>query len=94
MLTQTRIRRTGFLALAVTFSAGIHAALVPEHLNEMPPLGYRSLGIGSSDCSRLGETLRSGGVCSGSREVVASNLLSWKGADDVGAGEQVRGRLC
>lgn len=33
-------RRTGLLALAVTFSAGIHAALVPEHLKEMPPLGY------------------------------------------------------
>jgi hypothetical protein len=33
-------KRTGLLALAVTFSAGIHAALVPEHLKEMPPLGY------------------------------------------------------
>jgi hypothetical protein len=33
-------RRTGLLALAVTFSAGIHAALVPEHLQEMPRLGY------------------------------------------------------
>ena len=32
-------KRTGLLALAVTFSAGIHAALVPEHLKEMPPLG-------------------------------------------------------
>jgi hypothetical protein len=40
MLTQTRIRRTGFLALAVTFSAGIHAALVPEHLKKMSSLGY------------------------------------------------------
>ena len=33
-------KRTGLLALAVTFSAGIHAALVPEHLKEMPALGY------------------------------------------------------
>ena len=36
----TTTERTGLLALAVTFSAGIHAALVPEHLKEMPPLGY------------------------------------------------------
>lgn len=36
----SNIRRSGLLALAVSFSAGIHAALVPEHLKEMPALGY------------------------------------------------------
>jgi hypothetical protein len=38
--TNTRTTRTGLLAVAVTFSAGIHAALVPEHLEELPRLGY------------------------------------------------------
>ncbi len=34
----------GLLALAVMFSAGMHAALVPEHLQEMPPLGWSFIG--------------------------------------------------
>ena len=37
-------RRSGLLALAVSFSAGIHASLVPEHLKEMPALGYAFIG--------------------------------------------------
>ncbi len=41
---RSRGRRAGLLALAVTFSAGMHAALVPEHLKEMPPLGWSFIG--------------------------------------------------
>jgi hypothetical protein len=37
---RSRGPRAALLALSVTFSAGIHAALVPEHLKEMPPLGW------------------------------------------------------
>lgn len=40
----SRGRRAGLLALAVMFSAGIHTALVPEHLQEMPPLGWSFIG--------------------------------------------------
>ena len=32
--------RRGLLALAAVFSAGIHTALVPGHLKEMPPLRW------------------------------------------------------
>ena len=41
---RSRGRRAGLLALTVMFSAGIHAALVPEHLQEMPPLGWSFIG--------------------------------------------------
>jgi hypothetical protein len=41
---RSRGRRAGLLALAVMFSAGMHAALVPEHLDEMPPLGWSFIG--------------------------------------------------
>ena len=41
---RSRGRRAGLLALAIMFSAGIHAALVPEHLQEMPPLGWSFIG--------------------------------------------------
>ena len=40
----------GLLALLVTFSAGIHAALVPEHLKEMPPLGYAFIAAAAIGC--------------------------------------------
>jgi hypothetical protein len=43
-LRASRAKHTGLLTLAVTFSAGIHAALVPEHLEEMPRLGYAFIG--------------------------------------------------
>ena len=41
---RSRGRRAGLLALAVMFSSGMHAALVPEHLKEMPPLGWSFIG--------------------------------------------------
>ena len=43
---RSRGRRTGLLALAVMFSAGMHLALVPEHLKEMPPLGWSFIARG------------------------------------------------
>jgi len=36
----SRGRAPGLLALAAVFSAGIHTALVPGHLKEMPPLRW------------------------------------------------------
>ena len=42
---------TGLLALVVTFSAGIHAALAPEHLKEMPPLGYAFIAAAVIGCA-------------------------------------------
>src|SRR6516164_7898044 len=42
--------RAGLLALFVTFSAGIHAALAPEHLKEMPPLGYAFIAAAAIGC--------------------------------------------
>jgi len=44
------ISTTGLLALFVAFSAGIHAALVPEHLKEMPPLGYAFIAAAAIGC--------------------------------------------
>src|SRR5215813_8526859 len=43
-------RRAGLLAVCVTFSAGIHAALAPEHLKEMPPLGYAFIAAAVIGC--------------------------------------------
>jgi hypothetical protein len=43
-------RLAGLLALFVTFSAGIHAALAPEHLKEMPPLGYAFIAAAAIGC--------------------------------------------
>ena len=42
--------RAGLLALFVTFSAGIHAALAPAHLKEMPPLGYAFIAAAAIGC--------------------------------------------
>ena len=44
------ISTTGLLALFVAFSAGIHAALAPEHLKEMPPLGYAFIAAAAIGC--------------------------------------------
>src|SRR5262249_10453667 len=44
-------RLAGLLALFVTFSAGIHAALAPEHLKEMPPLGYAFIAAAAIGCA-------------------------------------------
>src|SRR5262249_15764212 len=38
------------LALSLTFSAGIYAALAPEHLKEMPPLGYAFIAAAAIGC--------------------------------------------
>ena len=43
-------RLAGLLAFCVTFSAGIHAALAPEHLKEMPPLGYAFIVAAAIGC--------------------------------------------
>src|SRR5262249_31021647 len=48
--TASTSRLAGLLALFVTFSAGIHATLAPEHLKEMPPLGYAFIAAAAIGC--------------------------------------------
>jgi len=48
--TASTSRLAAPLALFVTFSAGIHAALAPEHLKEMPPLGYAFIAAAAIGC--------------------------------------------
>ena len=48
--TASTSRLAGLLALFVTFSAGIHAGLAPEHLKEMPPLGYAFIAAAAIGC--------------------------------------------
>jgi hypothetical protein len=43
-------RRAALVALCVTFSAGIHAGLAPEHLKEMPRLGYAFIAAAAIGC--------------------------------------------
>jgi hypothetical protein len=77
---RSRGRRAGLLALAVMFSAGIHSALVPEHLKEMPPLGWSFIAaaaIGAALACALVASPEDQGLARLAALFMAGEVLAW-----------------